>query len=256
MNIFFYTYIFLSVLFLTTNTYAQNQIVADLSQENVKISTDFQGAKILLFGAYDGKKGDDIIVIVKGPKGLVTVQKKEKILGVWVNTKKVNYINAPKYLNIASNRKIEDILNKKTQKVSEIGLDNLKIRMQPGIKVEDEKQWRQALTRNMLKSKLWNIDENSVTLNKDALFRSYLKLPSNVITGQFEVKILHYRDSTLVSQQTNSINVSKSGISAEIYEIAQNYSTLYGIFAVLLAVLIGWGSNLVFRKVWWGIDDC
>ena len=249
MNIFFYTYIFLSVLFLTTNTYAQNQIVADLSQENVKISTDFQGAKILLFGAYDGKKGDDIIVIVKGPKGLVTVQKKEKILGVWVNTKKVNYINAPKYLNIASNRKIEDILNKKTQKVSEIGLDNLKIRMQPGIKVEDEKQWRQALTRNMLKSKLWNIDENSVTLNKDALFRSYLKLPSNVITGQFEVKILHYRDSTLVSQQTNSINVSKSGISAEIYEIAQNYSTLYGIFAVLLAVLIGWGSNLVFRKV-------
>ena len=46
-------------------------------------------AKILLFGAYDGKKGDDIIVIVTGPKGLVTVQKKEKILGVWVNTKKL-----------------------------------------------------------------------------------------------------------------------------------------------------------------------
>ena len=49
---------------LTSNTLAQNQIVADLSQENVKISTDFQGAKILLFGAYDGEKGDDKIVIV------------------------------------------------------------------------------------------------------------------------------------------------------------------------------------------------
>jgi hypothetical protein len=52
-----------------------------------------------------------------------------------------------------------------------------------------------------------------------------------------------------VSQQINSINVSKSGISAEIYNIAQNYSTLYGIFAVFLAVLVGWGSNLIFRKV-------
>ncbi len=51
-----------------------------LSQENVKISTDFQGAKILLFGAYDGQKGDDIIVIVTGPKGLVTIQKKKKYL--------------------------------------------------------------------------------------------------------------------------------------------------------------------------------
>ncbi len=249
MNFFFHINLIFLAFILTSNTFAQNQIVADLSQENVKIATDFQGAKILLFGAYDGKKGDDIIVIVTGPKGLVTVQKKEKILGVWVNTKKVNYINTPKYLSISSNRKIDVILNKKTQKLSEIGLNNLKIRIQPGIKVENEGNWRQALTRNMLKSNLWSINENSVTLNKDSLFRSYLELPSNVITGQFEVKILHYRNSKLVSQQINSINVSKSGISAEIYDIAQNYSTLYGIFAVLLAVLIGWGSNLIFRKV-------
>ena len=249
MKVFFHIYLFFLVSILSSNTFAQNQIVADLSQENVKISTDFQGAKILLFGAYDGKKGDDIIVIVTGPKGLVTVQKKEKVLGVWVNTRKVNYINAPKYLSISSNRKIENILNQKTQKISEIGLNNLNIRMQPGIKVENEKQWRQALTRNMLKSNLWSINENSVSLNKDALFRSFLELPSNVITGQFEVKILHYRNSKLVSQQINSINVSKSGISAEIYNIAQNYSTLYGIFAVFLAVLVGWGSNLIFRKI-------
>ena len=53
----------------------------------------------------------------------------------------------------------------------------------------------------------------------------------------------------------NKSNVSKSGISAEIYDIAQNYSTLYGIFAVFLAILVGWGSSLVFRKVWWGIND-
>ena len=255
MKVFFHINLIFLVSILSSNTFAQNQIVADLSQENVKISTDFQGAKILLFGAYDGKKGDDIIVIVTGPKGLVTVQKKEKILGVWVNTRKVNYINTPKYLSISSNRRIDDILNKKTQKISEIGLNNLKIRIQPGIKVEKEGNWRQALTRNMLKSNLWSINENSVTLNKDSLFRSYLKLPSNVITGQFEVKILHYRNSKLVSQQINSINVSKSGISAEIYDIAQNYSTLYGIFAVLLAVLVGWGSNLIFRKVWWGVND-
>ena len=249
MKVCFHINLIFLVSILSSNTFAQNQIVADLSQENVKISTDFQGAKILLFGAYDGKKGDDIIVIVTGPKGLVTVQKKEKILGVWVNTRKVNYINTPKYLSISSNRRIDDILNKKTQKISEIGLNNLKIRIQPGIKVEKEGNWRQALTRNMLKSNLWSINENSVTLNKDSLFRSYLELPSNVITGQFEVKILHYRNSKLVSQQINSINVSKSGISAEIYNIAQNYSTLYGIFAVFLAVLVGWGSNLIFRKV-------
>ena len=249
MKLYLLMYILFFLISLSFNVRAQNQIVADLSQENVEISTDFLGAKILLFGAYDGRKGDDIIVVVTGPKGLVTVQKKEKILGVWVNTKKVNYINAPKYLSISSNRDSNKILNQKTQKISEIGLNNLNIRIQPGKRVHSEKEWREALTRNMLKSKLWSVNENSLSLNKNSLFRSYLSLPSNVTIGKFEVKILHYRNSKLISKETNTINVSKSGISAEIYNIAQNYSTLYGIFAVLLAVFIGWGTNLVFRKV-------
>ena len=241
--LFVYTY--------SSNSSAENNLVADLSQDNVKISTNFLGAKILLFGAYDGIQGDDIIVVVSGPKGLVTVQKKEKVLGVWVNTKKINYINAPKYLYIASNRDINEILNYKTRKISEIGLNNLNVRMQPGenISTKEEETWRKALTRNMLKSKLWSLDENSVKLNKNALFRTYVALPSNVPTGIFNVKILHYRNNKLISKEKSTINVSKSGMSAEIYNIAQNYSTLYGIFAVLLAVLIGWITNIIFRKI-------
>ena len=251
MKYFYQIIISLLIVVSASDLKAKNQIVADLSQDNVEISTDFLGAKILLFGAYDGKKGDDIIIVVTGPKGLVTVQKKEKVLGVWVNTQKINYINAPKYLNILSNRDINDILNQRTRKIAEIGLNNLNVRIQPGKIVGKKKEiiWRKALTRNMLKSNLWSLNENSVYLNKNALFRSYLTLPSNVPTGIFNVKILHYRNNKLISKETSTINVLKSGISAEIYNIAQNYSTLYGIFAVLLAVLIGWITNLIFRKI-------
>tara|TARA_B100000768_G_scaffold47828_1_gene46686 strand:- start:1056 stop:1811 length:756 start_codon:yes stop_codon:yes gene_type:complete len=251
MKYFYQIIISLLIIVSAPDLKAKNQIVADLSQDNVEISTDFLGAKILLFGAYDGKKGDDIIIVVTGPKGLVTVQKKEKVFGVWVNTQKINYINSPKYLNILSNRDINDILNQRTRKIAEIGLNNLNVRIQPGkvVSKEKEKIWRKALTRNMLKSKLWSLNENSVYLNKNVLFRSYLTLPSNVPTGIFNVKILHYRNNKLISKETSTINVLKSGISAEIYNIAQNYSTLYGIFAVLLAVLIGWITNLIFRKI-------
>ena len=101
MNFLTSLHILLLAFIISYDVKAKNQIVADLSQENVKITTDFLGAKILLFGAYDGQKGDDIIVVVTGPKGLVTVQKKEKVFGIWVNTKSVNYINTPKYLNLS-----------------------------------------------------------------------------------------------------------------------------------------------------------
>src|SRR6056300_713339 len=198
-----------------------NESVADLSQGNVKISTNSLGAKILLFGAYDGKQGDDIIIVVNGPKGLVKIKKKEKLFGMWVNTRKVNYINNPKYLSISSNRPIDEILEKRIQKLSQIGLNNLNVRVQPGTKIDDNVGWREALTRNMIKSNLWSINENSVSLNKNALFRSYLNLPSNVVVGEFEVKILHYRNGSLLSKEKYTINVSKSGFSAEIYNIAE-----------------------------------
>jgi len=77
----YYLFVIIFSISLSIEGKTENQIVADLSQENVKISTNFLGAKILLFGAYDGKPGDDIIVIVTGRKGLVTVQKKEKKFG-------------------------------------------------------------------------------------------------------------------------------------------------------------------------------
>ena len=56
MNFFFHINVIFLVLFLTSNTYAQNQIVADLSQENVKISTDFQGARFFCLVPMMGKR--------------------------------------------------------------------------------------------------------------------------------------------------------------------------------------------------------
>ena len=91
---------------------ANENIVADLSENNVEISTTFSGAKILLFGAYDGKKDDDIIVIVSGPKGRVKVEKKSKKYGIWMISDSIIFKDVPNYYYIASNRKIMNITNK------------------------------------------------------------------------------------------------------------------------------------------------
>ena len=73
-----YKKLFLNALFLfvffSFKLFAKENIVADLSENTIEISTTFSGAEILLFGAYDGKKNDDIIVIVSGPKGKVKVE--------------------------------------------------------------------------------------------------------------------------------------------------------------------------------------
>ena len=229
--------------------FAKDNLVTDLSESTVEISSTFSGADILLFGAYDGQKNDDIIVVVSGQKGNIKVDKKEKKFGIWMITESIKFLNIPKYYYIASNRKIEEITYKTEIKKRKLNFDSFEVKNNKiDYKILDKK-WYEALKRNMKKEQFWKIEENSIKLNKNTLFRKTLSLPSNVSTGMYNVKILHYRKGNLISQEESKIKIDKTGISANIYNIAQNFSAIYGIIAVIVALFFGWFTNFIFRRI-------
>ena len=108
--------------------FAKDNLVTDLSESTVEISSTFSGADILLFGAYDGQKNDDIIVVVSGQKGNIKVDKKEKKFGIWMITESIKFSNVPKYYYIASNRKIEEITNKSEIKKRKLDFNNFELK--------------------------------------------------------------------------------------------------------------------------------
>ena len=229
--------------------FAKDNLVTDLSESTVEISSTFSGADILLFGAYDGQKNDDIIVVVSGQKGNIKVDKKEKKFGIWMITESKIFSNVPKYYYIASNRKIEEITNKSEIKKRKLDFNNFELKNNKIDYENLDKKWYEALKRNMKKKQFWKIEENSIKLNKNTLFRKTLSLPSNVSTGIYNVKILHYRNGNLISQEESKIKIDKTGISANIYNIAQNFSAIYGIIAVIVALFFGWFTNFIFRRI-------
>ena len=229
--------------------FAKDNLVTDLSESTVEISSTFSGADILLFGAYDGQKNDDIIVVVSGQKGNIKVDKKEKKFGIWMITESIKFLNVPKYYYIASNRKIEEITNKTEIKKRKLDFNNFELKNNKIDYKNLDKKWYEALKRNMKKKQFWKIEENSIKLNKNTLFRKTLSLPSNVSTGMYNVKILHYRKGNLISQEESKIKIDKTGISANIYNIAQNFSAIYGIIAVIVALFFGWFTNFIFRRI-------
>ena len=229
--------------------FAKDNLVTDLSESTVEISSTFSGADILLFGAYDGQKNDDIIVVVSGQKGNIKVDKKEKKFGIWMITESIEFLNVPKYHYIASNRKIEEITNNTEIKKRKLDLNSFELKNNKIDYKNLDKKWYEALKRNMKKKQFWKIEENSIKLNKNTLFRKTLSLPSNVSTGIYNVKILHYRKGNLISQEESKIKIDKTGISANIYDIAQNFSAIYGIIAVFIALFFGWFTNFIFRRI-------
>ena len=65
----------------------------------------------------------------------------------------------------------------------------------------------------------------------------------------YNFKILHYRKGKLISQEESKIKIDKTGISANIYNTAQNFSAIYGIIAVIIALFFGWFTNFIFRRI-------
>ena len=226
-----------------------NTLVADLSLEEVAITTDFNGESLLLFGAVNNAHDDDIIVEFKGPVLKIASRKKEQVSGIWVNRQTVNWRNAPSFYHLFSTRPLDEILSADSQNALSIGYRNLGLRPKMAQLPDDRlNHWIEALNRNMVERGLWDQHDGGVTINRGVLFRAPVSLPANILPGDYDVRVLHIRGGQLIAEDRTSIQVAKRGAGAFIYRVAHEYSVFYGLFAIAFAVAAGWLAAAAFRK--------
>ena len=79
-------------------------LVSDLSNHLVAITSDFTGAEVLLFGSIVAE--GDIVVTIAGPRIPVVVRRKQRVLGIWMNTDTIEFNNTPAFYAVASTRPI------------------------------------------------------------------------------------------------------------------------------------------------------
>ena len=229
---------------------AQEKLVADLDQRKVQITTDFNGAELLLFGALDRASVDDIAIIVKGPSKEIAIRRKEKVAGIWLNTENADVVGMPSFYHILSTKPLEEIASLNTMKINKIGFDFIPFKLAPDSRIDvgPQEEWQQALIRNMEKLGLWSHQPESIEIIGEVLFRTDIALPANIMPGEYEVRTIHFRDGAVLDDSVSTLNVVKSGLSAEIYAFAHNYAAFYGIFAIIFAVASGWLAAVAFRK--------
>ena len=237
----FFSAIFIN-LFIYSLSYAQsNELVADLSQSDISINTDFNGASLLLFGSISGQLGDDIIVVISGPSSEVVTRQKSYIGGIWVNSDSLKWKNVPSYYQIFTTKPLSQIASRDVLKSLAVGTEFLNLRYDSTEYLDSDayNEWANALKRNMQSASLWKTNETTVQVMRGALFRTQVSLPANITTGDYEARIIHFRGGKFIAEDKTAIAVKKAGFSAVIYRLAHEYSIFYGIFAVVFAVFAG-----------------
>jgi uncharacterized protein (TIGR02186 family) len=222
-------------------------LIADLSESVVKITTGFTGTKVLLFGAI--KEEGKIVVIIEGPRHPLAVRRKQRIAGIWINRTEVEFTDVPSFYQVLSSDPLEDWLPLQTRDLYQIGVEYLRFDPKTNVGPAEAARFREALIRNMQRIGRYGVLEGNVTVLGGQLFRADLYLPANLPTGFYSIEVMLIKDGDVKSIQATPLLVTKSGLGAEVFDMAYSYPALYGVLAIVVAILAGLGANAIFRKV-------
>lgn len=233
---------------------APEAIVAGLSQNRVSITADFDGSEILIYGAVKREapapQGPlDVIITVEGPATTLTIRKKDRRAGIWINTEAVHIDAAPSFYAVATTGRLDKILS---------DTEDLRYRISPtravraiGLSSEAEKpeDFLDALMRIRFDEDRFRLQQGSVQLAEDTLFRADVLLPANLTEGEYKVRILLTRDGKVIDMQDRVVNVRKEGLERFLNTLAHQMPLLYGLLSLALAAIAGWGASVAFSMI-------
>jgi len=216
-------------------------LVADLSQYRVEIDSSFNGTRLLLFGARNDI--GDIVVVVRGPERSFVVRKKDRIAGIWVNRAEQSFGHVPTYYALASSKPFAAMRDTALFAPLRIGL---KETVDAGSMHAD---FADALIHWEQSQHLYSDTVQKVSFMGESLFKLVIYFPDNIPRGDYSADIYLFNDGQLTSVQSIPIHVEKTGFDAFVYDFAHAHSVLYGLFAVLLALGIGWSAHSLMKRI-------
>lgn len=229
-----------------------NPIIADLSKDHISIRSNFSGEKLLLFGAVsDTANGpiEDVIVVLRGPDERFTIRKKSKKMGIWVNDGAYHVGPLPGFYAVASSKPLDDIASVAQLREHGIGAQFLNVPFAPqSIDAATREAAIAGFIRLKTNNQLYAEEMGGVKIMSARLFRVEINLPSGMPVGDYRTEFFAFQNGQLVGYQLGELPVDIVGAGHILNTAAHETPLIYGLSGVLMALMMGWGVAVLFRR--------
>ena len=100
----------------------------------------------------------------------------------------------------------------------------------------------------MQRNHLYLQQEDGVEFLSGTLFRVRVPVPSTAPRGTYVADVYLLRGGKVIDQRSSDLIIDQIGIERRLYDFSRNMPLLYGVATVLMAMLLGWLSSLLFRR--------
>ncbi|WP_407644596.1 TIGR02186 family protein [Erythrobacter mangrovi] len=230
-------------------------LVPEVSQHEIHVRQGFTGTELLLFGAILDPGGRaagnqyDIVVVLKGPSEPVRLREKERFAGVWVNAASSDFRSVPSFFAMASSRPVSDIVDDKTAAIYEFGTDYIQLSPSGVIDPVEQARFAAGLVDLKTRQQLYKQDFGGVQVSEQVLYQARISLPSSVTTGTYTAETFAISRGRVIASALAEVEVKKVGFERLIADYSQEWSLIYGLFAVFLSVGMGWAAGRLFAMI-------
>jgi uncharacterized protein (TIGR02186 family) len=247
-----------ALAFAATPAGAAERLVSSLSDHVIRITPSFVGTQLVLFGIVERDAespprhgGYDIVATIKGPPETLVVRRKQRVVGIWVNTDSRTFVQVPSYLAALSSRPIEAIVPLDLARRLQLGLRRTLLPQQIGPDTADvvrDDPFRSAFLRLQDARGLYVEKTSAINFQTSILYSASIPIPAGAPTGTYNVELKLFADGALIASSNEAFDIVKYGFEHFVADSAVNHGLLYGLATAAMAMLTGWLAAVMFRR--------
>lgn len=242
-----------ALILCLANPLMAEEVVLGMSQNRIAITANFDGSEILLFGAVKRETEIqdspplEVVVAVSGPLLPVTVRKKSKKLGIWVNSESVDVDHAPSFYAVATSGPFDEVMSHVEDLRHKVSIPRVIRSVGAPMDVQNAQRFSDAVARIRTDNGLYQMLESTVDVDQQTLFRTSIALPANLTEGDYSTRIFLTRGGEVVSHFETTIDVRKVGLERWLYNLSREQPLVYGILSLAIAIIAGWTASAAFQ---------
>ncbi len=242
----------MGLICIATSSYAnnvigENPIKLSVVPDHIRVGTTYHGTEVLFEANIPRCNG--VVVKLEGRDNEVTLNRKGRVAVLWLNVAQVIVKNAPQAYILAASDKLANICSREMQQRLGLGLESLRKR----ITFESEKPLIGSEFEEFLRlnehSGLYNtniqIELKPAAGDREELSVT-LPIPSVMPPGEYVIQLYCFEHGSLMQKTEAQLSIEKVGLPLLISTLAQEHAALYGIAAIIIAMMAGITMGVVF----------
>lgn len=222
-----------------------------LTPRVIEMGAFYGGAAMRIEGV--AEPGSKVVVVVRGPDTEEVFNVKQQMGPLWINTGQVHISGIPSLLLAFSSESMSGFLGRES--IEKYQLDDAAIQAQ--MRIEPAPANPEVIRTHYLSFKadggLYATFNDGLQMGRPGPegvpFTVELQWPKIAPPASYEVRAYQCRDGSVFKVSSAPLEVVKVGFPKEMAHLAQDRAPLYGMMAVFIALLAGFGIDFIASRL-------